>query len=65
MMNGDDTDSNISNAVIGSKKSQNKTSIEYRTAFSHDVAHLLALQTICKQVDEDKFTNIIKIMLLG
>ena len=45
-----DSDSDRSNPIVGFKKSQNKTSIEYRTNFALDEAHLLALRTLCNHV---------------
>ena len=60
-----DSDSDRSNPIVGFKKSQNKTSTEYRANFSLDAAHLLALRTLCSHVSDDEFTETVTILLLG
>ena len=60
-----DSDTDNSNPIIRFKRCHNRTSTEYRSVFALDAAHLLALRTLCKHIEEDEFTEIITILLLG
>lgn len=70
-MNSDDSTSTRSSVdtdddpIVGFRKPTNRTSPDYRHAFSLNANDLRILRLLCKHVEEDEFNTAVLIMLLG
>ena len=70
-MNSDDSTSTRSSVdtdddpIVGFRKPTNRTSPDFRHAFSLNANDLRILRLLCKHVEEDKFDTAVLIMLLG